>query len=142
MSAVDMVPEAVLGEVLSATNLILTCKCDGNSVRKGRFVALAGSEGWPPLIHEASLGKRVFGVALKDGSRGEYIPVCILGIVKVYAGGALTAGDAVKSDDEGRAIKALTSDEGLSGGRALVNSGVAGDQILILVCPDNHGMGT
>lgn len=142
MSARDIVPEAALGEVLSATSLILTCRCDGDSVRKGRFVALSSSEGWPPLIREADSGDRVFGVALKDGARGEYIPVCILGVVKVYAGGALMAGDAVKSDDEGRAVRALASDEGLSGGKSLVDAGGAGDQILILVCPDTHGMGT
>lgn len=142
MAARDLVPEAALGEVLSATSLILTCKCGGGGVRKGRFVTLISGDGLPPPVHEADAGDRIFGVALKDGGDGEYIPVCVFGIVKVYAGGALSAGNPIKSDDEGRAIRALVSDEGLSGGIALMDASGAGDQILILVCPDVHGLGT
>jgi len=141
MVAEDLVPEAVLGEVISSNALVLTCKCDEDNVRKGRFVTVTDGENWPPLVHEADSGESVFGVALKTGSNGDYIPVCIYGIVKIYAGGAVTAGAGVKTDDEGRAVAALAADDGLSGGRALMSAGEADDQLIVLVCPDNHGSG-
>jgi len=59
----------------------------------------------------------------------------------MYAGGAVTAGAGVKTDNEGRAVAALAADDGLSGGRALMSAGEADDQFIVLVCPDNHGVG-
>jgi len=59
----------------------------------------------------------------------------------MYAGIAVAAGAGVKTDDEGRAVPALTADESLSGGRALMSAGEANDEFLVLVCPDNHGVG-
>jgi len=141
MAAEDLVPETVLGEVISSNALILTCRCDEDNVRKGCFVTVTAGENWPPLVHEADSGEKVFGVALKAGGNGEYIPVCLTGIVKMYAGGAVTAGAGVKTDDEGRAVSALAADEALSGGRALMSAGEADDQFVVLVCPDDHGSG-
>jgi len=141
MVAEDLVPEAALGEIISSNALILTCKCDENNVRKGRFVTVTAGENWPPLVHEADSGEKVFGVALKDGNNGDYIPVCVYGIVKIYAGGIVAAGAGVKTDNEGRAVAALAADDGLSGGRALMSAGEADDQFIVLVCPDNHGSG-
>lgn len=142
MTAEDLVPEVAPGEVISPNALILTCRCDENNVRKGRFVTLTAGENWPPLVHEADSGEKVFGVAMKSGNNGEYAPVCIYGITKIYAGGAIGAGAGVKTDDEGRAVVALAADDGLSGGRALMSAGEADDQFIVLVCPNNHGVGT
>lgn len=141
MAAEDLVPEAVLGELISANALVLTCKCDENDVRKGRFVTATDGENWPPIVHEADSDEPVLGVALKAGDNGDYVSVCIYGIVKMYAGGALAAGEGVKADDEGRAVAALAADDGLSGGRALMSAGEADDEFVVLVCPDNHGSG-
>jgi len=141
MVAEDLVPQAVLGEVLSANALILTCKCDEDNVRKGRFVTVTVGENWPPLVHEADSTEKVFGIALKTGNNAEYIPICIYGIVKMYAGGAVAAGAGVKTDNEGRAVAALAADEAISGGRALMSAGEADDQFIVLVCPDGHGSG-
>jgi len=142
MVAEDLVPQAVLGEIVSSNALILTCKCDENNVRKGRFVTVAVGENWPPVVHEADSTEKVFGVALKTGNNGDYVPVCIYGIVKMYAGGVVSAGAAVKTDNEGRAVAALAADGSLSGGRALMSAGEADDQFIVLVCPDIHGSGT
>jgi hypothetical protein len=139
MVAEDLVPDIALGEVISPCALILTCKCDEDNVRKGHFVTVTAGENWLPIVHEADSSERVFGVALKNGNSGDYIPVCIYGIVKMYAGAAVTAGAGVKSDDEGRAVPALSADAALSGGRALMSAGEANDQFIVLVCPDNHG---
>ena len=141
MTAEDLVPEVVLGEVVSPNPLIVTCKCDEDNVRKGRFVTITDGENWPPLVHEADSGEKVSGTALKAGSNGDYIPVLKFGITKIYAGGAVSAGDAVKTDDEGRAAKALAADQGVEGGKALMSAGEADDQFIVLVCPNNVGEG-
>jgi len=141
MVAEDLVPEVEIGECTSPNASIITCRCDEDNVRKGRFVTVTAGENFPPLVHEADSGERIFGVALKTGNNGDYIPVCIFGIVKMYAGIAVAAGAGVKTDDEGRAVPALTADESLSGGRALMSAGEANDEFLVLVCPDNHGVG-
>ncbi len=142
MVAADLVPQAVLGELISANALILTCMCDEDNVQKGRFVTVTAGENWPPLVHEADAGEKTLGVALEAGNNGDYIPICTYGMVKMYAGGAVAAGAGVKTDNEGRAVAALAADDSLSGGRALMSAGEAGDQFVVLVCPDNHGVGT
>ncbi|MBS7614905.1 DUF2190 family protein [Candidatus Bathyarchaeota archaeon] len=142
VAAEDLVPEAVIGELILANSLVLTCVCDEDNVRKGRFVTATTWENWPPVVHEADSGEPVFGTALKSGNSGDYIPVCIFGIVKMYAGGAVSAGAGVKTDNDGRAVAALASDDGKSGGRALMSASEANDQFIVLVCPDNHGVGT
>jgi len=141
LAAEDLVPEAVLGELVSASSLVLTCRCDEDNVRKGRFVTVTAGENWPPLVHDADSGEPVFGTALKAGSSGDYIPVCVQGVTKMYAGGAVSAGAGVKTDNEGRAVAALAADEGKSGGRALMSAGEANDEFIVLVCPDVHGAG-
>jgi hypothetical protein len=141
LAAEDLVPEAILGELISANSLVLTCKCDEDNIRKGRFVSVTAGENWPPLVHEADSGEPVFGTALKAGSNGDYVPVCVYGVVKMCAGGAVSAGAGVKTDNEGRAVAALAADESKSGGRALMSAGEADDQFIVLVCPDNHGAG-
>jgi len=141
MVAADLVPDVVLGEVVSPNALIVTCKCDEDNVRKGRFVTVTAGENWPPVVHEADAGEVIFGVALKAGNNGEHIPVVVYGIVKMYAGGAVTAGTGVKTDNEGRAAAALAVDQGLEGGKALMSAGEADDQFMVLVCPAAVGRG-
>lgn len=141
MAPEDLVPDIALGEVISSNPLIVTCKCDEDNVCKGRFVTITDGENWPPLVHEADSGEKISGTALKAGNNGDYIPVLKFGITKMYAGGAVTAGDAVKTDDEGRAVKALAADQGVEGGKTLMSAGEADDQFIMLVCPNNVGEG-
>lgn len=142
MAGEDLVLEVTLGEVISANALILTCKCDEDDVRKGRFITVTDGENWPPLVHEADSGEKIGGTALKAGDNGDYIPVLLFGITKMYAGGVVAAGDAVKTDGDGRAVKALAADQGVEGGKALMSAGEADDQFIVLVCPNNVGEGT
>lgn len=88
-----------------------------------------------------------FAVTLKAGEAGEYIPVVLRGVVKIYAGDTITAMDMVQNDALGTyvlPIPAITSDElqewrGLNytGTRQRVGvalqGGVTGDEILVLV---------
>lgn len=142
MAAEDLVPDVELGEVVSPNAVIQTMKCDEDTVRKGRFVTITDGENWPPVCHEADDGEKIGGTALKAGDTDDYIPVCVFGFVKMYAGGAVTAMDAVVTDDEGRAVKALAADQGLEGGKALMSAGEADDEFMVFVCPDNVGEGS
>ena len=141
MAGEDLVPDIPLGEAVSPNPLIVTCKCDEDNVHKGRFVTITAGENWPPLVHEADSGEKVSGTALKAGNNGDYMPVLKFGITKMEAGGVVAAGDAVKTDDEGRAAKALAADQGIEGGKALMSAGEADDQFIVLVCPNNVGEG-
>ena len=42
-----------------------------------------------------------YAVALKAASAGDYIPVCFYGVVKMYGGSTITAGDVVCNDASG-----------------------------------------
>lgn len=141
MAAEDLVPELDIGEA-QVTVLAISCECDEDNVRKGRFVTITDGENWPPKVHEADSGDKIGGVALAAGITGDVISVLKLGIVKMYAGGAVTAMDAVKTDDEGRAVKALAADQGLEGGEASMSAGEADDEFMVFVCPNNVGEGT
>ena len=131
----------MLGELISANSLVLTCKCDEDNVRKSCFVTVTAGENWPPLVHEADSDESIFGTALKTGNSGDYIPICVQGMTKMYAGGVVSAGAGVKTDNEGRAVAALATDEGKSGGRALMGTDEVNDEFIVLVYPDNHGIG-
>lgn len=77
------------------------------TVRGKRFVAVSGNLQTDNnvAVAEAGSGVAAFGVAGYDGATGAKIPV-ITGnqIVPVLAGAALTAGQEVQSDAQGRAI--------------------------------------
>lgn len=51
-------------------------------------------------------GKKALGVSLKPALAGEAFPVAMDGVVPVIAGGSITAGDAIVSDANGKAVKA------------------------------------
>ena len=140
MAAEDLVPELDIGES-TVTILAISCECD-EVVRKGRFVTITDGENWPPKVHEADSGEKIGGVSLAAGNIGDHISVLIIGAVKMYAGGAVTAMDAVKTDNEGRAVKALAANQGLEGGKALMSAGEADDEFMVFVCPNNVGEGT
>jgi len=113
-------------------------------ISKNLFVKLV-ADGPPPQVQQAtSVDYGVIGVALTDAEEGSMVPVAIAGIVKVEAGGTIAAGEAVCSDDSGRAVALPDQvvDEG--GNRTYtiyyakrvgiaLQSAVEGDQILILL---------
>jgi len=141
LTAEDLVPELDIGEA-QVIVLAISCECDEDSVRKGRFVTITDGENWPSKVHEADSGDKVSGVALEAGDTGDVISVLKIGIVKMYAGGVVTAMDAVVTDDEGRPVKALAANQGLEGGKALMSAGEVDDEFMVFVCPNNVGEGT
>jgi hypothetical protein len=112
------------------------------AISKGTLVCLTGDLEVQPAVADCD----PIGVALKDGATGEYVPVCIHGVCKVKAGGAITRGKAVKSDASARAIEMSDQavDEGGTGtytiyyarkaGIALQAAAAADDWILIFIC--------
>lgn len=112
------------------------------AITKGTFVRLTGDLEVQPAV----LDSDPIGVALKDASNGEKASVCLHGVCKVKAGGAITRGKAVKSDASGRAIE--LSDQavaeggtanytiyyGRKAGIALQAAAAADDWILVFVC--------
>jgi len=112
------------------------------AITKGTFVRLTGDLEVQPAI----LDSDPIGVALKDASSGEKASVCLHGVCKVKAGGAITRGKAVKSDASGRAIEmsdqavdeggtaTYTIYYGRKAGIALQAAAAADDWILVFVC--------
>jgi len=73
-------------------------------VLANRFVAVSGPrvDGNPQVSHVA--GARVAGVASVSKAAGSKVMFWADGVLAVEAGAALTAGQAVESDGQGRAI--------------------------------------
>lgn len=131
----DLVPEAALGEVLFPNAAIIPMKCDEDNVRKGRFVNFSSTENWPPEGHECDGGERIGGVALEDGDTGDFISILVAGFVKMYAGAAVTIGQALKSDAEGRAVPVAATDVQVGGAVAYMAAGEADDEFIVYVNP-------
>jgi hypothetical protein len=67
-------------------------------VLKHRFISFTG--GYP------SVNAKALGVSMADTDAGKMIPVVVTGIAIVEAGGAVSKGDALTTDAEGKAVKA------------------------------------
>ncbi|MFQ6094702.1 MAG: capsid cement protein [Candidatus Bathyarchaeia archaeon] len=132
-----------LGEAVAPVPpIMLTCK-SGGAITKGDFVKLSDAQDF--TVVSAGANDDVLGVAAKAASAaGEYIPVCIFGIVKMEAGGAVTAGNAVASNSEGLPVDVADQsvDEGGTAKYTIyynhvagvaLQSGSDGDHILIFV---------
>jgi len=117
--------------------LIQSFKCQ-SAVTKGQLV-VADTHTSGEYVSVSTAGAAatdVIGVALASGATGEYIPVMIVGIAKVTAAGAITAGEKVRSAASGQ-IQAMPAtpaagDEKQIVGRALQDF-ASGDVGLIIV---------
>ncbi|MEM2917795.1 MAG: DUF2190 family protein [Candidatus Bathyarchaeia archaeon] len=112
------------------------------NIAKGTLVQLTGDL----EVQPATANSDPIGVALKDASNGDIVPICLHGVCKVKAGAAITRGKAVKSDANARAIE-LTDQNVNEGGTntytiyyarkvgiALQSATAADDWILVFVC--------
>ena len=79
---------------------------------KQRFVGFDGNI--------CGAGAKALGVSDVEIEAGQYAPVGIIGIFLVEAGGTITVGQAITSDEEGKAV-AVTSTE-VCNGYALDNA--------------------
>ncbi|MFA5751112.1 MAG: hypothetical protein WC898_02370 [Candidatus Paceibacterota bacterium] len=109
----------------------------GAAVTGRRFVVQDSADN--TVIQASANTSKIFGVSAPLG--GEItLPVDVLqiGLAEITLGGVVTRGDLVTSDSVGRGVELstamLASASGRSGGMAL-QSGVSGDIIDILVCP-------
>lgn len=75
-------------------------------------------------------GAKAFGISDVDTEKEQYLPISVFGILLVEAGGTVSVGDAVASDDNGKAVKADGS--AIVNGYALDN-GTVGQDIRILI---------
>jgi len=133
------------GEMIGE-GVVITCKA-GGAITKGRFVKLSDATDLT-VTQISTAGDPVLGVAMKAASAaGEYIPVCIRGVVKMKLGtvtGTLAAGSAVDSDANGQP-DAFADQAVNEGGTATytiyynrkagvtLQSGVTGDLIMVLM---------
>lgn len=76
----------------------------------------------------AGAGAKALGVSDVDTDAGEAAPVIYAGIVPVIAGGAVSAGGAVESDADGRAV---AHSAGVINGYAIDAASAAGDVIRV-----------
>ena len=112
------------------------------AVSQGTLVKLTGDL----EVQPATSNSDPIGVALKDGESGDIVPVCIHGVCKVKAGGAISLGKAVKSDDNARAVVLTDQAVNEAGtgaytiyyarktGITLQAASAADDWILVFVC--------
>src|SRR4030042_6959321 len=97
--AVDLYPdeEGHIGDGL----IIGYCKCQAtvvqNAAVKIHATAVSGAVSVAPSAADADS----YAVALKGGVVGDYIPVCFYGVVKMYGGSTITAGDFLINDASG-----------------------------------------
>jgi hypothetical protein len=105
--------------------LTLTRRLSG-TVAAHRFVTAAGAQ--------AIADSNAIGVSRTAGVSGQDIPVDVLGTTIVEAGGAISVGDTLESDSQGRAVPWATS--GARVGIALEAASGAGEFIEILLIPN------
>lgn len=127
---------------------ILSFRASGN-ISPSRFVTLSGNK----TVAQAGDNQEIIGVAQEGSNRaplqdyvstvyaaqaGEQLEVYSVGeLCLVEAGGAITAGQLLKSDSQGRAVPVATTGTVIQnyGAVALESATAAGEKILCLVTP-------
>ncbi|MEM1995319.1 MAG: DUF2190 family protein [Nitrososphaerales archaeon] len=111
----DSWPDADLGDLISprSESVVFSFKA-GAGISKGDPVYLSGADEVSP----ATSAQNCIGVAIESASAGEYVAVCLMGVVKVRAGGAISRGQAVYAGDSSKRILALDDQAVNEGGTA------------------------
>jgi hypothetical protein len=111
----DAWPYADVGELISprAESVVLSFKA-AQAISKGDPVYLSGDGEVSP----ASSAQNCIGVALESVDAGGYVPVCVLGVVKVRGGAAIARGQAVYGADSSKRILPLDDQAVNEGGTA------------------------
>jgi len=95
----DLWPDAEVGELISEGE-VLSFEAAG-AITKGKTVYLSADM----KVSQCSAATQyALGIALKTVALGEFCPVCVKGVVKVTAGGAITRGAKVQTDASGNVI--------------------------------------
>jgi len=94
----DLWPDAEVGEMVG-DGVVYSFEAEG-AITKGRCVYLSSDM----KVSQCAASSNAIGVALKTVTAGEFCPVCVCGVVKVTAGGAITRGVAVQTDANGNVV--------------------------------------
>jgi len=135
----DLYPGLALGDVLIPEQAsILPFKCAA-SVAKGDPVQFnTHTEDELPSVSPINTDGGVadsIGIALKAGSTGDIIPVCVRGVVKVKACGAITGGLQITGDITGRVDAGATATKTI--GKALQTFGAADEGLAMINCENS-----
>jgi len=95
----DLWPDAEVGELIS-DGTVLSFEATG-AITKGKTVYLS-ADMKVSQCNAATL--YAVGIALKTVAASEFCPVCVRGVVKVIAGGAITRGARVQTDASANVI--------------------------------------
>ena len=135
-------PECEVGDIISslADSTVLSLEAEAD-ITKGWPVYLSSNLKVSPCTGN----ENAIGIALQTVSAGQPCPVCVRGVVKVEAAGAITRGAAVQASANGKIAQLSDQavDEGGTStytiyyarklGVALCSASADGDQILILI---------
>jgi len=89
----DLWPDAETGEMIS-DGVVISFEAAG-AITKGKAVYLSADM---KVSQCTAATQHAVGVALKTAAQGEFCPVCVRGVVKVTAGGAISRGVQVQTD--------------------------------------------
>lgn len=104
------------------------------SASQFRFMVTASDGQIDPV---GTAGADADGVLLnKPDAAGRAAELAVSGIVKVVCGAAVTRGGKVSSDNQGRAIPAVSTHHVL--GRALTTTATAGEMVEVLMDSSHH----
>jgi len=102
----DLFSELATGEALQ-TQLVLSFKAQA-TITKGQAVKMSThTAGEIGSVAVAGAGDKAIGVALLTVVENEYVPVLLIGVVKVTAAGAITIGASVKAAANGAVAAAV-----------------------------------
>lgn len=104
----------------------------GSNISPYRFVVFASGDS--KYDHVGSAQGEMDGISAEGGvGDGEAFPMIVPdgGIAKVVAGAAVSVGDVIASDNQGRAITAVSGAGNFTAGKALTAADAAGDIIEI-----------
>lgn len=109
---------------MQATDILVLTATAAAAITEHRFVSVTG--GVP------SAGANVLGASKSAAASGEKVPVVALGTAIVTAGAAISAGAAVETDNQGRAI---TKNTGVTVGRLAPgeSAAAAGDKVEVIL---------
>ena len=90
----DLWPEADVGEVIEPGAVILSFEAAG-AITKGKAVYLSADM---KVSQCTATTQNPIGIATKTVAVGEFCPVCVRGVIKITAGGAINRGEQVTND--------------------------------------------
>jgi len=89
----DLWPDAETGEMIS-DGVVVSFEAAG-AITKGKAVYLSADM---KVSQCTAATQYAVGIALKTVAQGEFCPICVRGVIKVTAGGAISRGVQVQTD--------------------------------------------